>query len=391
MASTASPWLRVGVIGLGIAGGLMVPHLLRHPRATLAGVADPDAELRRRFTRDHAIPAYPDAETLIARDDIDAVYIATPHQLHKTHAMLAAELGKHIVVEKPMALSLADCDAMIDAVERHRVALIVGHTHGFDPAIREIGRIAASESWGPLAMLAMWNYTDFLYRPRRPEELDTAKGGGILFNQIPHHVDIARLLANSPVRSVRAATAILDPRRPTEGGCIAFIDFASGAAATAVYSGYDHFDSDEMNGWVSSTGRKKTPRHGQARAALSAVTGEDARGPHASAALRLRRRREVPAGRARASGPLRIAGRHVREGRRADDTGRHRDLYRRRRARGRAAPATANGRTCVVDELCEAVLDGVPAVHDGRFARGTVEACLAIQASARQRREVFLS
>ena len=390
MASTASPWLRVGVIGLGIAGGLMVPHLLRHPRATLAGVADPDAELRRRFTRDHAIPAYPDAETLIARDDIDAVYIATPHQLHKTHAMLAAELGKHIVVEKPMALSLADCDAMIDAAERHRVALIVGHTHGFDPSIREIGRIAASESWGPMAMLAMWNYTDFLYRPRRPEELDTAKGGGILFNQIPHHVNIARLLANSPVRSVRAATAILDPRRPTEGGCIAFIDFASGAAATAVYSGYDHFDSDEMNGWVSSTGRKKTPRHGQARAALSAVTGEDAE-------ARMRAQRYGYGGDAKF-----LQGEPEHQGHfgslvatyeKADvrTTPDGIAIYTDAGVREVALPATANGRTCVVDELCEAVLDGVPAVHDGRFARGTVEACLAIQASARQRREVFLS
>ena len=389
MARSASWQLRVGVVGLGIAGGLMVPTLARHPRATLAGVADPDAELRSRFTRDHAVQAYPDAATLISQPDVDAVYIATPHQFHREHALLAAEHGKHIVVEKPMALSLTDCDAMIGAAELHRVALIVGHTHSFDPAIKEIGRIAETESLGSLAMLAMWNYTDFLYRPRRPEELDTAKGGGILFNQIPHHVDIARLLAKSPVRSVRASTAVLDRDRPTEGCCVAFIDFANGAAATAVYSGYDHFDSDEMHGWVSSTGRKKAPRHGQARAALAALTGDDAE-------ARMRAQRYGYGGDARflqgEPGHQAHFGSLIATYERADvrTTPDGIAVYSDAGVREIALPAAANGRTNVIDELCDAVLDGVAPVHDGRFGRGTVEACLAIQESARQRREVFL-
>src|SRR5258708_36636509 len=128
---------------------------------------------------------------------------------------------------------------MIEAFERSGTALLVGHTHSFDPAIGLMRELIAGSEVGRLSMIAMANYTDFIYRPRRPEELDTAKGGGILFNQLPHQVDVARLLDGSPVRSVRAATGVLDPDRPTEGCCMAFIDFESGASATSVYSGYD--------------------------------------------------------------------------------------------------------------------------------------------------------
>ena len=389
MANSVPGQLRVGVLGLGMAGGIMVPYLRRHPRATLAAAAERDAALRTRLTRDLDIETHADAESLLRRTDIDAVYIATPHQFHKEHAILAARNGKHIVVEKPMALTLPDCDAMIEAADRHGVVLIVGHTHSFDPAIQEMNRLAREESLGSLTMLAMWNYTDFLYRPRRPEELDTAKGGGILFNQVPHHVDIARLLAGSPVRSVRATTGMLDPSRPTEGSCMAFIDFDSGAAATAVYSGYDRFDSDEMHSWVSSTGRKKTPRHGHARTALAALDGVQAE-------ARLRTERYGYGGGAKflEGEPEHQAhfGTLIATYERADirTTPDGLAIYSEGGPRVVVLDPALNARTNVIDELCDAVIDGRPPAHDGLFARGTVEACLAIQESARQRREVFL-
>jgi phthalate 4,5-cis-dihydrodiol dehydrogenase len=226
--------IRIGVIGLGMAGAAMIPAIEAHPDFTLAGAADLDPELRARFVRDHACDINSSATELISRDDIDAVYIATPHQLHREHVVLAAENGKHAIVEKPMALSLEDCDEMIAASSLNGISLVVGHTHSFDPAIRIMSELIASGEFGRLSMIAMWNYTDFIYRPRRPEELDTSRGGGILFNQIPHQVDIARLLARSEVRRVRAMADILDGRRPTEGSCMAMLSFADGAAASLV-------------------------------------------------------------------------------------------------------------------------------------------------------------
>ena len=81
--------------------------------------------------------------------------------------------------------------------------------------------IIARGELGRLGMIHSFNYTNFLYRPRRPEELDTSQGGGILFNQVPHQIDTARLLGGGLVRSVRAQASVLDPARPTEGSCVA--------------------------------------------------------------------------------------------------------------------------------------------------------------------------
>ena len=381
--------IRFGVLGLGLAGGLMVPTLANHPRAVVAGAADLDPVLRDRFRRDHAVFVCADAAQLVSRSDIDAIYIATPHQFHKEHAVLAASHGKHVIIEKPMALTLADCDAMIEAAGRNRVVLIVGHTHSFDPAILRMRALAAAGTFGALAMIAMWNYTDFLYRPRRPEELDTSKGGGILFNQIPHQVDIARLLAGAPLRSVRANAGILDPRRPTEGSCMAFLEFESGAAATLVYSGYDHFDSDEMHSWVGSTGRGKSPKHGATRKALAQLNGA-----REETALRGSRYgyggdaevlRSVPAGQPH-------FGSLIATYERADvkTSAQGLSVYADEGASEIILPLAGNGRANLIDEFCDAVLKGTPPLHSGQFAKGTVEACLAIHDSARQRREILL-
>ncbi len=150
---------------------------------------------REAFARDHNARSYEDMQMLVRDPAVEVVYIATPHQFHAAHAILAAEHGKHIILEKPMALTLAECDAIIAAVERHKVQLIVGHTHAFDPAVRLMRDIIARGELGRLGLIHSFNYTNYLYRPRRPEELDTALGGGILFNQVPHQIDTARLLA----------------------------------------------------------------------------------------------------------------------------------------------------------------------------------------------------
>jgi predicted dehydrogenase len=100
---------------------------------------------------------------------------------------------------------------------RAGVALIVGPSHSFDAPIARTKMLIDSGTYGRVRMITALNYTDFLYRPRRPEELDTRQGGGVVFSQGAHQVDVARLLAGSPVRSVRAVTGAWDPARPTEG------------------------------------------------------------------------------------------------------------------------------------------------------------------------------
>jgi phthalate 4,5-cis-dihydrodiol dehydrogenase len=207
--------LRVGFIALGMAGGGMVRNLTEHPDVSIAAAAKFPVP-REVIARDFEGEVYEDAAELCKSPSIDFVYIATPHQFHKEHVIMAAELGKHIIVEKPMALTLEDCDAMIELVDRTGVKLIVGHTHSYDPAIRTMCEVIASGELGKLGMINTWNYTNFLYWPRRPEELDTSLGGGILFNQVPHQVDTVRLLGGGKVKTVCSPQGYgtsLDPQK----------------------------------------------------------------------------------------------------------------------------------------------------------------------------------
>jgi phthalate 4,5-cis-dihydrodiol dehydrogenase len=238
---------------------------------------------------------------------------------------------------------------------------------------------------GKLGMINCFNYTDFLYRPRRPEELDTARGGGILFNQLPHQIDIARLLGGGLVRSVRAHTTALDPARPTEGSCIAFLQFEDGVAASLVYSGYDYFDSDEWHYWINERGAAKSPARGSARRALIATQDEPRlrteKYAYGAAAA------ELPAYQPHfgltiancANGDLRASANGLMK---YDNTG----ASEIKIVRGESIP----GRCEVLNDMGAALRLGRLPVHDGRWGKATVEVALAIQQSAKEQREIAL-
>jgi phthalate 4,5-cis-dihydrodiol dehydrogenase len=285
-----------------------------------------------------------------------------------------------------MALTLQECDAIIAAAEHNKVQLIVGHTHAYDPAIRVIHQLISHRALGKLGMINCFNYTDFLYRPRRPEELDTALGGGILFNQLPHQIDIARLLGGGLVRGVRAQTTVLDPSRPTEGSCIAFLQFEDGAAASLIYSAYDYFDSDEWHYWITERGAPKSPARGAARRALMQAKDE----------ARLRTEKyaygvatgELPPYQPHfgltiatcANGDLRTSPNGVMK---YDIAGSSEIKIER----GEGMP----GRREVLDDMSAALRHSRRRpVHDGRWGKATVEVALAIQQSAREQREITL-
>src|SRR5437899_1739831 len=107
--------LQIGVLGLSRGFVLMRPTFLADPRCRLVAAADPRAEARAAFQAEFAGPAYAAAEELCADPAVEIVYIASPHQWHVEQAILAARHGKHALVEKPMALSLAACRAMQSA------------------------------------------------------------------------------------------------------------------------------------------------------------------------------------------------------------------------------------------------------------------------------------
>jgi len=385
--------LRLGVAGLGRAFGIMLPTLTGDPRVELVAAADPRAEATRKFAEEFGGHTYESVDALCADPDVEAIYIATPHESHASHVILAAEHGKHALVEKPMAISLAEARAMLEATERAGTVLVVGHSHGFDRPVLRVRELIEGKDFGAVRMINAQYYTDFMYRPRRPEELDTAKGGGVVFSQAAHQVDVVRLLGGGRVARVRALTGAWDPTRPAEGAYAALLVFESGAFASILYSGYAHFDGDEFCAGVSELG---TPKPGDG---------------YGSARRNLRR-----AGTRAEEAALKMARNYggAEHGRRKTDRTQapshehfglvlvscdRADLrplpdgvmiYGDDEARFEPLPKPQVPRAEVIDELHAAILRRKPPLHDGRWAMATLEVCLAMIDSAKSGAEVAL-
>ncbi len=370
--------LRIGIAGLGRAFAVTAPAF-RDPRVEVVAGADPRPEALQRFRNDYGGRAYATVEELCADPGIDVVYVATPHQFHAPHARIACSFKKHVLVEKPMALTLEDCRAMIDAARRAGVQLIVGHSHSFDLPILRTRQLAQSGRFGPVRMITALDFTDFVYRPRRPEELET----GAIYNQAAHQVDIARLLAGSPVRSVRAFVGDFDPARRTPGAYSCQLGFESGAFASLAYSGYAHFDSDEFMGWIGEMGQRKSPSsYGEARRGLA---GNE---------VSLKNERNYGGARFKLAEPAahQHFGLFIVSCEKADLRPLPEGVmvYADEERRLEPLPPPKLPRQEVIDELYGAVVEGRRPLHDGEWAMATLQVCLAALESSRRQTEIVL-
>jgi phthalate 4,5-cis-dihydrodiol dehydrogenase len=389
--------LRIGIAGLGRAFSIMLPALASEKLEIVAG-ADPRPEAQARFRADFRANAYATVEAMCADTAVEAVYVSTPHAFHRANVEAAAANGKHVLVEKPMALGLDDCRAMIDAARAAGIVMVVGHSHSFDLPVRRARDIIASGAVGELRMITSAYFTDFLYRPRRREELDTSQGGGVIYNQAPHQVDVARLLGGGLVSSVRASVGAWDPARPTEGAYQALLTFESGATASLTYSGYAHFDGDELVDWITEGGLPKdSARYGATRRALAAGAGSDL---VAEEILKNR----VNYGGESYAGPQNAAAADTPRfhqhfgfvlasctGADLRPTAKGVHVYADTERRFEPLPSPKVYRDEVIDELYDAVIHGAPVIHDGEWGLATMEVCLAMLASHRERRDVALN
>jgi phthalate 4,5-cis-dihydrodiol dehydrogenase len=267
---------------------------------------------------------------------------------------------------------------MIEVARKHDVQLIVGHSHSFDAPIRKAKEIIASGALGPVRMITALDFTDWVYRPRRPEELET-----VVQNQASHQVSIVRRLAGGRVRSVRAFTGSFDAARPASAAWSCQLGFDNGVFATLVYSGYAHFDSDEFMGWIGEMGqRKDSSSYWPSRRALEPDE------------LAMKNARIY--GGAKFSEVEPVAHQHFGLVIASCERGDVRPLpsgvviYGDDELRTEPLAPPAIPRVEVIDELYEAVVNARTPLHSGEWAMATMEVCLAILRSARERREVEL-
>jgi len=246
---TTKRTLGMAMVGIGVGGTEMLPAFEQMETLDLVAAADINPTTRERFTQRYEAKAYPSIEELCEDKDVEAVWISTPNRFHAPHAIYALEHGKHVIVEKPMALNLEQAQAMIDAAKRSGNVLIAGHTRSFIPPFRKMYNIIQSGQLGAVRSINFVAYTDWLLRPRVAEELDMAQGGGLVMRQGPHQIDTVRLLGGGMVKNVRGVVGQWMPERPIPGYYSAVFEFENGAFSTIVHNAHGYFMGAQLVPW----------------------------------------------------------------------------------------------------------------------------------------------
>jgi phthalate 4,5-cis-dihydrodiol dehydrogenase len=151
--------IRSGLVGLGTAGRSLPQAVAKTTGFSFVAGADLRQEAREQYGAEFGIQTFDSVAAMCDLKDIDVVYVATPNPFHAEHAITALEHGKHVMVEKPMALTLEDCDRMIAAAEENRLKLMVAHTSSFNPPIRRMREIISSGRLGRVTQVHTLRYS----------------------------------------------------------------------------------------------------------------------------------------------------------------------------------------------------------------------------------------
>jgi phthalate 4,5-cis-dihydrodiol dehydrogenase len=374
--------LSLGIAGLGNAGHAVLRDLDKVAGLDLVAVADVRPQALETVQRENgAVCTYEGVAEMCGSGKIDAVWIATPTEFHAEHVIAALERGKHVICEKPMALSLDDCDRMIEAAEKNRLTLLM-HSKAIDPPIVKMREVIASGELGRVIQINTWSYKGWLKSARLASEVDTSKGGGVLFRQGPHQVDIVRALCEGKVRSVRATAGKWHPRFDTEGNFTAMLEFDDGTPATLVFNGYGFFDTTDLT-WGIGEGGYQVSRQENSPADSQMPVDASVR---YSMPLRAEARRRVGERKQPIYG-LTLVSCEKGDMRQSPD-GVY--LYTGDGCRQIPCPAFLD-RGEALSRLVEAVNEHRPVLTDGRWGKSTLEVLLAILQSSREGREITLA
>jgi UDP-N-acetyl-2-amino-2-deoxyglucuronate dehydrogenase len=226
-----------GIVGTGVIAAIHADAISLLPDARLVAVTDVAADAAAAFAAAHGCAAEPDLGALLARPDVEVVCVCVPSGLHAAVGVQAAQAGKHLVVEKPIDVSLEAADRLIDAAHAAGVALTVISQHRFDPGLVELRRLLDD---GALGRLVLGEANTKWYRAQAYYDSAAWRGtyamdGGSLMNQGVHYVDLLRWCMG-PAAEVTAVCATQAHQIEVEDTALGIVRFASGAVGTILSS-----------------------------------------------------------------------------------------------------------------------------------------------------------
>ncbi|HXL93279.1 MAG TPA: Gfo/Idh/MocA family oxidoreductase [Streptosporangiaceae bacterium] len=233
-----------GIVGTGVIAATHARAIASLPDVRLVAVTDVRPDSAEAFAAAHGCAAEPDLAALLAREDVGVVCVCVPSGLHAEVGAEAAAAGKHLVVEKPIEVTLAAADKLIAAARAAGVTLTVISQHRFDAGLIELRRMLDGGALGELVLgeaSTKWYRTQDYYDSAAWRGTNAFDGGALL-NQGVHYVDLLRWCMG-PVTEVTAVCTTSAHKMEAEDVALAMLRFASGAvgtivASTAVFPGF---------------------------------------------------------------------------------------------------------------------------------------------------------
>jgi len=246
-----------GQLGVGIMGAGRVSR--DHAYAATAGahtrlvaIADPVEERVAGLAERFGCDAHTSHREMLSRPDVDLVLAGVPHGLHGPLALDVLNGGKHLMIEKPMAIALEECDAIASAAASNGRRLMVGHTQHFFPANLAVKGLIESGRIGAPVMASQWWYKPFGLAGRPAWMLDRSQGGGMWMMNGAHMLDLLMWLIDSDVVAVkgRVTNSVMGQR--ADDSVVAYVEFACGVGATVNHSGAKRPEPPPPQQWMTT-------------------------------------------------------------------------------------------------------------------------------------------
>jgi 1,5-anhydro-D-fructose reductase (1,5-anhydro-D-mannitol-forming) len=239
MAQESRKKVRYGIIGFGgFAERAIAPAIRASSNSELVAIQKRSLTAAKQKALEHNIPhAFDSIEDLVQHEEVDAVFIVSANSRHCPDTVTAAKARKHVLVEKPMALNVAEAKTMVDACRKNKVKLMIGHMIRFSPLVLRIKEIIQSGSLGDVTFIK----TEYVYDGRTSKrgwlQDQRIAGGGPLFDVGVHCLDTLRFVLDADVLSVASYLEPNPTKTRTESTAGVLLRFPKGVLAS-IYCSY---------------------------------------------------------------------------------------------------------------------------------------------------------